>query len=66
MSDLKRYIDIRKKSDTEFAKDFESGYEEFKISEMPKQNIVHYKVNTTSTSKERAKPSSINDDNMLR
>ena len=40
MSDLKKYIDKRKKSDAEFAKDFESGYEEFKIGEMLKQARV--------------------------
>ena len=31
MSDLKRYINRRKETDTEFAKDFDKGYEEFKI-----------------------------------
>ncbi|MDQ1243824.1 MAG: hypothetical protein QG567_1642 [Campylobacterota bacterium] len=34
MSDLKKYTDKRKKDDVDFAKDFESGYEEFKIGEM--------------------------------
>ena len=37
MSDLKRYIQKRKKDDADFAKDFDSGYEEFKIGEMLKQ-----------------------------
>ncbi|MGE4397869.1 MAG: helix-turn-helix domain-containing protein [Sulfurimonas sp.] len=41
MSDLKKYIDKRKKNDAEFAKDFESGYEEFKIGEMLKQARVN-------------------------
>lgn len=40
MSDLKKYIDKRKKNDVDFAKDFESGYEEFKIGEMLKQARV--------------------------
>lgn len=40
MSDLKKYIQKRKKDDVEFAKDFESGYEEFKIGEMLKQARV--------------------------
>ena len=37
MSDLKKYIQKRKKDDADFAKDFDSGYEEFKIGEMLKQ-----------------------------
>ena len=37
MSDLKKYINKRKKEDLEFAKDFDSGYQEFKIGEMLKQ-----------------------------
>ena len=40
MSDLKRYIQKRKKDDADFAKDFDSGYEEFKIGEMLKQARV--------------------------
>lgn len=40
MSDLKKYIDKRKKNDVAFAKDFDSGYEEFKIGEMLKQARV--------------------------
>jgi DNA-binding XRE family transcriptional regulator len=36
MSDLKRYIANRKKVDSEFAKNFEEGYQEFKIGEMLK------------------------------
>ncbi len=31
MSDLQKYIENRKKSDPEFAKSYDSGYEEFKI-----------------------------------
>lgn len=31
MSDLKKYIAVRKASDPEFAKNYEKGYEEFKI-----------------------------------
>jgi len=34
MSDLKRYIKKRKETDKEFAKDFDKGYQEFKIGEM--------------------------------
>ena len=34
MSDLKKYIKKRKETDKEFAKDFEKGYQEFKIGEM--------------------------------
>lgn len=37
MSDLKKYINERKKRDPEFAKDFDSGYEQFKIGVMLKQ-----------------------------
>jgi ribosome-binding protein aMBF1 (putative translation factor) len=37
MSDLKRYIQKRKNNDADFTKDFDSGYEEFKIGEMLKQ-----------------------------
>ncbi|MFT7003721.1 MAG: HTH-type transcriptional regulator/antitoxin HipB [Sulfurimonas sp.] len=37
MSDLKTYIEKRKKTDIDVAKDFDSGYEEFKIGEMLKQ-----------------------------
>lgn len=37
MSDLKKYIEKRKKDDADFAKNFDSGYEEFKIGEMLKQ-----------------------------
>jgi ribosome-binding protein aMBF1 (putative translation factor) len=40
MSDLKKYIQKRKKDDVDFAKNFESGYEEFKIGEMLKQARV--------------------------
>lgn len=37
MSDLQKYIDKRKSQDNEFAKSFDSGYEEFKIGKMFKQ-----------------------------
>ena len=37
MSDVKRYIEKRKARDPEFAKDFDSGYEQFKIGVMLKQ-----------------------------
>jgi len=37
MSDLKNYIKRRKARDPEFAKNFESGYEQFKIGVMLKQ-----------------------------
>ncbi len=37
MSDLKKYVAERKKRDPEFSKDFDSGYEQFKISVMLKQ-----------------------------
>jgi DNA-binding XRE family transcriptional regulator len=37
MSDLKKYIKKRKATDKEFAKDFDKGYQEFKIGEMLKQ-----------------------------
>jgi len=36
MSDLKKYIDSRKKRDPEFANGFNSGYEQFKIGVMLK------------------------------
>lgn len=37
MSDLKKYINKRKKEDLEFAKNFDIGYQEFKIGEILKQ-----------------------------
>ena len=37
MSDLQKYIEKRKKQDSEFAKNFDKGYEEFKIGEILKQ-----------------------------
>jgi len=37
MSDLKKYIQKRKKTDTDFTNNFEAGYEDFKIGEMLKQ-----------------------------
>jgi len=36
MSDLKKYIAKRKKTDSDFSKDFEDSYQEFKIGEMLK------------------------------
>ena len=36
MSDLEKYIQKRKEKDSEFAKDYDSGYEEFKIGVMLK------------------------------
>ena len=37
MSDLQKYIKNRKARDPEFAKDFDSGYEQFKIGVVLKQ-----------------------------
>ena len=37
MSDLKKYVKKRKARDPEFAEDYESGYEQFKIGVMLKQ-----------------------------
>ena len=37
MSDLQKYIKKRKARDPEFAKNFDSGYEQFKIGVMLKQ-----------------------------
>jgi len=37
MSDLKKYIAKRKKTDTEFAEGFEEGYEQFKIGVVLRQ-----------------------------
>ena len=37
MSDLKKYIDKRKKTDKEFAAGFDEGYEQFKIGFMLRQ-----------------------------
>jgi DNA-binding XRE family transcriptional regulator len=36
VSDLKKYIAKRKEVDSEFAKNFDEGYQEFKIGEMLK------------------------------
>ncbi len=36
MSDLQKYIEKRKSTDKDFAKDFDNGYEEFKIGELLK------------------------------
>ena len=40
MSDLKKYINKRKKTDTDFEKEYDTGYEEFKIGAMLKQARV--------------------------
>ena len=37
MSDLKKYIAKRKESDSEFAKDFDDGYQAFKIGAVLRQ-----------------------------
>ena len=37
MSDLKKYIQERRSRDTEFAKDFDSGCQQFKIGATAKQ-----------------------------
>ena len=37
MNDLEKYIEKRKKKDSEFAKGFEEGYKEFKIGVLLKQ-----------------------------
>ena len=37
MSDLQKYINKRKKQDSEFEKNFDKGYEEFKIGEILKE-----------------------------
>lgn len=37
MSDLQKYIEKRKTRDPEFAKNYDSGYEQFKIGVMLKQ-----------------------------
>ncbi len=37
MSDLQKYIKKRKKRDPKFAKNFDSGYEQFKIGALLKQ-----------------------------
>ena len=37
MSDLRKYIDHRKRVDNEFAEDFDKGYEAFKLSILLKQ-----------------------------
>jgi HTH-type transcriptional regulator/antitoxin HipB len=37
MSDLEKYIDKRKKTDPQFAQDFDKGYAEFKIGVLLKQ-----------------------------
>lgn len=37
MSDLQKYINKRKSQDTKFAKNFDKGYEDFKIGEILKE-----------------------------
>ena len=37
MSDVERYIELRKKKSAPFAKDFESGYQSFEFSVMLRQ-----------------------------
>ena len=37
MSDLKKYVEKRKAHDPEFAKEYDAGYEQFKIGVMLKQ-----------------------------
>ena len=37
MSDLRKYIDGRKKRDSEFASDFDEGYDQFKVGAMLRQ-----------------------------
>ena len=37
MSDLKKYITKRKEKDRKFAKDYDEGYEQFKVGVMLKQ-----------------------------
>lgn len=37
MSDLQKYINKRKSQDLEFAKNFDKGYQEFKIGEILKE-----------------------------
>lgn len=37
MSDLKKYVEKRKKRDPEFAKDYDAGYYDFKIGVLLKQ-----------------------------
>lgn len=37
MNDLNAYVEKRKQNDPEFARDYETGYENFKIGELLKQ-----------------------------
>ena len=39
MSDLQKYITKRKKTDAEFAKDYDTGFENFKIGVMLRRAI---------------------------
>jgi ribosome-binding protein aMBF1 (putative translation factor) len=58
MSDLKQYIDRRKKIDKEFAEGYEEGYEQFKIGVMLRharesagltQEELAFRLNTRKT-----------------
>ena len=39
MDDLQKYIEKRKSQNKDFAKNFDKGYEEFKINELKNFNI---------------------------
>lgn len=58
--DLDRYIEKRKRSDRAFAKDFDSGYEEFKIGVLLRQAREHAGVTQETLAKiTRTKKSAI-------
>lgn len=42
MDDLQKYIEKRKSQNKDFAKNFDKGYEEFKINELKNFNISEY------------------------
>ena len=44
MDDLERYIEKRKKNNPEFAKDFEAGYNDFKIGILLKQARIESRL----------------------
>ncbi len=59
MSDLKKYINERKERDDAFAKDFDTGYEQFKIGVMLKQarleaGITQHELATRLSTKKTA------------
>jgi hypothetical protein len=54
MTDLKKYIAKRKKTDKEFAEGFEEGYEQFKIGIVLRQARESAGMSTTSTSNRSA------------